>query len=74
MAPSQAFIDTLVALRGGEDSPAGRAIRAEGRRGVGFGAAVAALGLSNKAVEEEDVAEAFGQGGSKEGRWGGGDV
>ncbi|GIL68204.1 hypothetical protein Vafri_21466 [Volvox africanus] len=47
----QAFIDTLVALRGGEDSPGGRAIRAEGRRGHGFGAAVAALGLSNKAVD-----------------------
>ncbi|GLC36432.1 hypothetical protein PLESTM_000445900 [Pleodorina starrii] len=53
----QAFIDTLVALRGGEDSAEGRAIRAEGRRGHGFGAAVAALGLSNKAVDEGQAAE-----------------
>ncbi|GIM15502.1 hypothetical protein Vretimale_18281 [Volvox reticuliferus] len=53
----QAFIDTLVALRGGEDSPGGRAIRAEGRRGHGFGAAVAALGLSNKAVDMGESAD-----------------
>ncbi|GLI63733.1 hypothetical protein VaNZ11_006797 [Volvox africanus] len=53
----QAFIDTLVALRGGEGSPGGRAIRAEGRRGHGFGAAVAALGLSNKAVDVSGAAE-----------------
>ncbi|KXZ43915.1 hypothetical protein GPECTOR_77g12 [Gonium pectorale] len=60
----QAFVDTLVALRGGEASAQGRALLAEGRRGHGFGAAVAALGLSNKAVFEDDAAAVGGGGGN----------
>ncbi|GFR52625.1 hypothetical protein Agub_g15214, partial [Astrephomene gubernaculifera] len=59
----QTFIDSLLALRGGEERPAGRALAAQRRRGHGFGAAVAALGLSNKAVYEGEGAAGGGAGG-----------
>ena len=50
----QTFVETLAALRGG--GPAGARVSA--RQGHAFGAAVAALGLSNKAVFNEDGAAA----------------
>lgn len=62
-AALQTFIDSLTALRG--DSEAAAALA--GRRGHGFGAAVAALGLSNKAVFEGDVAEGGGNAGARVG-------
>ncbi len=61
-APLQTFIDSLMALRGGSGAAAAAALA--GRRGHGFGAAVAALGLSNKAVFEGDVAEGGGNAGA----------
>ncbi|KAG2482428.1 hypothetical protein HYH03_018632 [Edaphochlamys debaryana] len=71
MEAPQAFLDTLLALRGGEATAAGRALAAEGRRGHGFGAAVAALGLSNKALYEGE-ASAAAEAGANAGGGGGG--
>ncbi|KAG2449340.1 hypothetical protein HYH02_005495 [Chlamydomonas schloesseri] len=82
----QAFIDTLVALRGGDASTSSTSSTSGGpeadgalaalrrRRGHGFGAAVAALGLSQKAVYEEEQEGAAGAaaGGPEGGAGGGG--
>jgi hypothetical protein len=63
-ARPQAFLDTLLALRGGRGA---QALMARRRAGAAFGAAVAALGLSQKAVTEEDAAAAAGGAGGNAG-------